>query len=266
MVERLRQREDAGVGDRAGGRLETGHPAQGGGDADGAAGVRPHRDGHHAGRDRHRAAAAGPARHPGRVPRVAGRALQASVAGGTVSELVGGGLADDDGARLAQPAHAGGVLGRHVAGEVRRTHGHGQPGDVDEVLHPDGDAVQRPAVRAGRQLGVRRRRRGHGALGVHGDERAERRVPCGDRVQGPPGQLARRRPAGAQSGAQLRDGGQVAAHARGVRHGWLLSPDQTFGFAPQTFGPIVWGILRYARRQRQAPIPAGWESETRAED
>ncbi len=75
-----------------------------------------------------------------RVPRAAGM---------QVGQLGRHGLAHDHGARRPQARHRRRVLARHPARVVRRAVARGHPRHVDDVLDPDGQAVER-ADRAAR--------------------------------------------------------------------------------------------------------------------
>ncbi len=152
VVERRRERLHAGHVDGAERRLESDDAAVMSGDADRAAGIGAEGDLARADSDQSGRAAAGAPGGPPGVERVA-RLRHLGVYGARgVLEQGGGG--EDVRARLAQRRdHRGvGCRGRrlHV---VRAPVAAGVPGDVDEVLHRDRDAVQgavRPAGRGGK--------------------------------------------------------------------------------------------------------------------
>ena len=153
-------------------RLEPDHAAQRRRGADtragvGAQGQRQMTRGHRRRRARRRAA--GDAR---RVVGVAGRAVGGDVAGGAVGELVGVQLRDDDRSCLAQPRDDRGVgLRWRGVGEHVRAGAGGQARDVEQVLHPDGHPVQRPAPLAAGQLPAQHGGLPQRVLRVEGDHR-----------------------------------------------------------------------------------------------
>ena len=130
----------------AGGGAEAGHAARRGGDPRAARGVGGEREQGGAGGDRDRRATARAAGAAGRVARVARARRERAEA-----ELVRAGLADDHRARLPQPRDDRRVALRHAA--LAPPERGRQPGDVDQVLDRDGDAVERSARPAGEGFG-----------------------------------------------------------------------------------------------------------------
>ena len=191
-----------------------------------------------AGRDRDRAARAGPAGDQVAAEHALAAPVRGAGAGQAGGELVQVGLADDDRAGVEQPAHAVRVPGRGVA-ERRAGRGGGQPGDVDVVLDRERDAEQRRqlgAVRAasGRlaarrpgRAGCRRRsgrstrrRRRRAAIrrqhGVHDLVRAQQAAPV---VRAQPAHT-QREPAGSRMRISSIVDGLVSATVPS-RYGWV---------------------------------------------
>src|SRR5581483_8187432 len=153
------------------------------------------------------------------------------------------GLAGDHGARGAQPFGHRRVARGHVVDEHARAVGRTQPGGVDEILHADGDPVQRPAVDApaevalGRpRLGKRRgRERGEGVDGrIERLDAGEHRLEQVDRRERPApdergGVDQRERKEIVHHGASSRSPGLVPAgsagdSARMAVRGFVLTP------------------------------------------
>ena len=180
-VLRVRERQDAVDARQPLGRPQPEQVVHRRRDADRAAGVTP---------PPHRREARGhrrprPPRAPARVARglvgVAALPAQRTDGGDPGRELVQVGLPHDDGARLAQPRHLEGVVGRPEPRERQTRPGGRHPGHVVVVLHQHRNAVHRPAHRAVRPLPVER-------LGL----RARLRIEPRDRVQLRPGDIVRR--------------------------------------------------------------------------
>ena len=143
-----------------------------------ASGTRP-------GGDRHRRAGARSAGNELGVERVARNAIRRAHADQAGGELVEIGLADNDRAGRAQPRHRGRIVRRLIgkSGTGRRRR---QAGDVDIVLHRDGNAVERPPVGAGRGqcarfrqgLGFRAQSDEDGGIAM----RADTRIAAGNRL------------------------------------------------------------------------------------
>jgi hypothetical protein len=167
---------------------------------------------------------------PSAVDRIFGNAVGRAHTDETGRELVEIGLADDDGARRAQPRHRCRVLRRRV-GEARAGCGGRQALDIDIVLHRDGHAVQRQhrgIVVRGERLGLGERVQ----FVAQGDEdggivmRADALVAACHRVHG-------RVPAHAVGGddlsgglghTELRSGKRFAM--RGGLSGYFLGPSK----------------------------------------
>ena len=115
----------------------------GGGVAQGAAEIAAVGQRHHVERQRHRRAAAGAAGRPGGIEGVECRPEDRVIGVGAKAEFGDVGLADDDGAGLADPLHEELVLVRHETGECRRAEGRAQPPGQGKVLDGNGQAGQR---------------------------------------------------------------------------------------------------------------------------
>jgi hypothetical protein len=142
-----RRREEIGLMDvrHASKRgLEPDDAAAGGGDPDRAAAVGAEGQRGLSARDRGGGASGGAARGAREVPWVPRHAEQRAVGEGLVSELRRGGLADENGAGLAEPSHGHRVLGGHLGGIDQRPHRRADPLGEHEVLHGEGHAVERP--------------------------------------------------------------------------------------------------------------------------
>ncbi len=161
--------------DRAERRLEAGDPAVVRGDADRPPGIGSQGHAARAGADQGGRAAAGTAGGPPRAERVA-RLGHAGVhcPGGVLKQRRG---REDLGSCLAQGSDHGGVAGRGRRGHVVRVSVPARvPGNVDHVLHCDGDAVQRAVRPAG----------GRGEQADHGVQRpaqAERPFAAGQQFE-----------------------------------------------------------------------------------
>ena len=149
MVEGPRQRDDPRCRDHAVGRFESGHPAQGGRNADGAAGIRAQCGSAKPRRDRGGRSPAGSSRTPRPIPRVPHGSGVGIRIGDAVGKLMQTGLAHDNRTRRAQPGHDRRVLVRQdvkpwVCARRRR-----HAGDVDDVFDGYGDTGQRARRTAG---------------------------------------------------------------------------------------------------------------------
>ena len=187
--------------------------------ADRAADVGAELERREAGRERARRAAR---RSPGAARRVPGivrlaehRVVALHVAG--VDRQVG--LAEDDGARGAQPRHRHGVLSRHELSELGRPRRRAQSRGLVGVLDRHRQTVKRPAQLAARDLFVGRRGVAARALEVERDHQIERAVVPLDARRQRVERLAARDPALADRGRE-RGGGEVVDLAlRGARAG-----------------------------------------------
>ncbi len=172
-VQRPGQRHHALRRDEPVGRLEADRAAQRRGDPDRARGIRAERDRHDAGSDGRGGSPAGPAGAERGIPRVLRRAVVRIVVGCAERELVGVGLADEDGAGDAQHPDDRGVAPRNPVLEDAGAGGGADALRRDQVLDAHGHAVERAAARAGGQLlrrdpGIRQR-----PVGRDGDEGVE---------------------------------------------------------------------------------------------
>ena len=102
------------------------------------------------GGDRRRRAAAGAARHPVRVVRVAGAAVPRVLGGDAPGELVRTRAAEDHRAGRPQPRDRDAVGRRGRAGGDVGARPRGLPGDVEQVLDPDRHTLERPRPEAAR--------------------------------------------------------------------------------------------------------------------
>ena len=139
MVERPAMRHDAVAADAAKGRLEPDGAAEACRDADGAAGVGPHRRYAQPGHDRGARSAAGPAGDAGAVPRITHRRRRRAP-----GVFVRAGLADQDRARRAQLGRHRGVAHRKLGVRVAGAGGRRHVGSKIVVLDRDRNAMQRP--------------------------------------------------------------------------------------------------------------------------
>ena len=140
------------------GRFHADGTAEGGGDADRAAGVGSQRAVDEVRRDGRPRASAGAAGDPGGIVGVPRGSETRAVARWTVGELVGVRLAQNDGAGVAQPEHDRCVVIGEVILEESRSHRGTRSLGEDQILQAQRHAVQRPPVGAARDLrfGLRR--------------------------------------------------------------------------------------------------------------
>jgi hypothetical protein len=171
------------------GGLEAHHAAARGGAANGAPGVGPGGGGAEERGDGGARPATRATRRVVEVPRVARRAVPGIVRGGARGELVGIAFADDDRPRPLEASHGFGVRRGHVVAVEGRAVGRADPGGVEDVLHPDGDPVQRPQPRTAGDRSLRLARGGARGVGAHRDVGAESRVQALDPHQVRLGQL-----------------------------------------------------------------------------
>ena len=199
------------AGGAAVGRLGADDPADRGRLADRAAGVGAERERRLVGGDGGGRAAGGAARHPGQVPRVMRGAVAGVLGRGAHRELVHVGLADEDGAGLAQPPGDGRLVGRVPALEDLRPAGGGRPDGGEQVLHRDRDPGQGAERLARRPPAVHRAGLRQRVLGVHVQERPHVAVYGGDPVQVRLGDFGRRHASCGHRGGQLGRGhrGQI---------------------------------------------------------
>ena len=138
-VEGCRAGHDAGAADITEARLVAVDAAERGGPQDGSGRLRAERDGHHAGRDRRRAAARGAARGVCRPVRVAG------LAGMEMGEFGRHRLAEAYAACFLQERDRRRVARRDVAVIDRRSAAHWKPVCLDDVLDAEWNAMERTA-------------------------------------------------------------------------------------------------------------------------
>ena len=121
-------------------------------------------------------------------------------------------LAEEDGAGIAQPGPDGGVVVGDEVGQDLGAGRRGDPGRVEEVLQPDGDAGQRAERPAGRPGLVGGGGGRPGRLEGGGDEGLHHRVEPLDPVDAGIDELPGRERAGGQQRPQLDDGqvGRIA--------------------------------------------------------
>ena len=174
------------------GGLEPDDTGAGGWVADRAAGIGPRGARAQIAGHGGRRAAARPTDRAREVPGIAGRPVPRVVGERTFGELVEVGLADGDGTRGGEPRHDGGIHRRHAREGRMRAIGRGHAGDVDDVLVGDGDAVERPAVAAVRDLGLGRAGFRARPLGREGDKGVECLLEAVTAIQIGLGQLDRR--------------------------------------------------------------------------
>ena len=124
-------------------------------------------------------------------------------------------LAQEDASCVAQPAHDGRVLGRDPVREDPRARRRTYPRRVEEVLHSDGDAVQRPPVLPRGDLTLGGARLLPREIGGHRDERSQT-VEGGGPREGELGELDGRYPPLADEPPGVFDGeaAQLVGHAR----------------------------------------------------
>ncbi len=115
------------------------------------------------------------------------------------------GLADDDGPRGPEPCDEGRVAVGAGVCERRPASGRRHTGDVDDVLDPDRDAVERPGLAAARAFVVAETRLGSGGVTVHGRPRPDRGVRGRDPGEARLEELAGGGPAGPDGGDRVGD-------------------------------------------------------------
>ena len=168
------------------------HATKGRGDSQRAAEVAALGQRTHAGSERDRAAARRAAARECRVPGISGGAEHRveGVGAGAVLRRVG--LADHDRSRGLQPLDDQTVLVRDVMLEDLRAPRRADPARGREVLDRNGNAVQRPELRASRERAGGRARRGQRLIRGDRAVRVERRVDSRDPIEDRAGQLERR--------------------------------------------------------------------------
>ena len=176
-------------------RLQADQPAAGRGDAQRAAAVVAVGDRHHAGGDRRRGAAGGPARRARGIPGIASGAVHARLGDRQDPVLRELRRADDDEPRRAAGARRCGRRGDEVAHQ-RAALGQQQPRHRAVVLDRDRHTGERALVAGGDRVGG-----GERAVAVDLDEGAESRVERLDPRERLAHQLARRELAARTSAA-----------------------------------------------------------------
>ena len=216
LVEGGGQGDQAVTGHAAVGRLRPDRPGDRGRLADGAAGVGADRERRLEGGDDGGRPAAGAARDAVEVPRVVGRAVGRVLRRRAHGELVHVGLAEDRHARLADPPHEGGVVGRHPALEDPAPARRRQTPGRQDVLDRDGDpGHDMQLLTAGAPLvGVPRRR--EGALGVEVQVAVDEAVDGSGPVEVGLDHLDGRGLAGGDEVGQLGGAGSGEVGAHGV--------------------------------------------------
>jgi len=178
------------------------------------------------------------------------------------SQFMHVGLADDDGAGIAQALHDGRVRGRAEVAQGRGAGGIGQAGDVNVVLDGQGHAFQGAGGAARGACGVGGAGLGQGAVGIDGDEGIEI-LAGGDAVQAGLGQRHAGESAVADPGGGFGDGqGRQGVLAGGVRLGLvgqcLLGRLWHGAFSPVRMNaigpPSIQGSCRHCRA-RPSPWP-----------
>ena len=176
--------ERVGVGDHArpAHQPERGHEAddaaEGRRASNGPAGVRAEGHRHHAGRDGGARSARRAAREAGEVPRVPRRRPGQIERGPRVRHLVRGQFSQQDGAGVVELGRRGGILSRDAVDEDPRVAGGEDARRVVDVLEPEGNAVERAAVYARRDLGLGLPGLAAGQVEGARDERVRLRVQC----------------------------------------------------------------------------------------
>ena len=150
VIERPGEHRDARERHQAVGRLQPHRTAIGGRDADRTPGIGPHGRVTEAGGDGRSRAAAGAARGAAGIPRVVG--LPHPGIDRAVGELQQIGLGDQHRARLTQVRDHGGIARRGRGEDGVGAEAGDRACDVHQILDADGDAVQRTAVAAAREL------------------------------------------------------------------------------------------------------------------
>lgn len=232
MVERRGKLERAVAADAAPARLQSGQAVGGAGPADRTAGVGAERAEAKSGSRRDRRAAGRDTRPVARIPRILRRFHQRMVIGiGALGELH---LAEDDGARVLEPAHDGCICtGTKVAmkrGACRRRNALGP----EQVLERNRHAMQGPPIPALRDVGVRGFRLGHGRFRHHVNVAAEIAVDGVDPVELRARHLQRRDFARLEV---CRERGEFEI-VQGVGHGSVLHSGDSRGVRPR-------GIVRH---------------------
>ena len=192
-------------GDEPARGAQPGHAAEARGDPDGAARIGAERARHESGGRGDAAAAARPARDPGRVPGVPGRAEVRARGARAERELVRVELPDDDRPGRPERRDRVGVALRDAVGQDPR--GGGRPGarDVDHVLDADRHAPERSAL----ARALERRGLGERLLRAHRDEAVQPAVERLDPAEGGVDRLARRQLAGRKRAERGRPGSEV---------------------------------------------------------
>ena len=155
------------------GGLESDYAAEGGGDADGSAGVAASGDGALAGGRRRAGTAAGTAADQVGVPGVVHVAVVGVLAGGAVGELVHVQLAQKNCARLPEPSGDGAVFGGHEVVVDAGAGGGADSAGVEQVFESHGNAVEGAAVAPGADVPLGLPRLGQRLVGQQGDEGVE---------------------------------------------------------------------------------------------
>jgi hypothetical protein len=180
--------DHAVAGHHAVGGFQAGDAAQGRRLADGAAGVGAGGRRGQARGNAGRAAAGGTARHPGGIPGVLHRTVEAGLVGRAHGELVHVGLAQAGHAGRLEPLDDMGVVGRDKVGQHLRAAG-GEPAlGAEDVLVGDGHAGEGVSL-AGGAARVGGGGLGQGLVRVHGNEGVERVIQGLDPAQVVPAQL-----------------------------------------------------------------------------
>ena len=145
------QRAGAGQVHRAPAGADAEHAAIAGGNPHRAAGVRPQREIHQPGRDCRGRPAGGAAGETVRRGGVDRGAVPDILAGQAIGQLYRLGLADQVGAGLQQAGHHRRGGRRHAMGSapIRVAVGGDLAGNVEQVLHREGQSAQRPLGRPG---------------------------------------------------------------------------------------------------------------------
>ncbi len=233
LVEARRERDQPVARDPPVGGLHPDDPAQRGGLADRAAGVRAERERREPGGDRGGGTTARTAGDPARVARVAGRAERRVLGRRAHRELVEVRLADRDPAGVEHPLHDRRGVRRLPALEDARRAGRGDPAGAEVVLQRDRDSGERARVLTARDRRVDRVGGGQRGVGHHEVERVQlglarrdgREVLLDDRPRGTVAAADRGRDLACGHGASPRIRGtrkrrsSAAAPARGPRRG-----------------------------------------------
>ena len=168
---------------QAGCRAEPDDAVEGGGIAQGPAGVRTGAQRHHAGGQRHGRATGGAGGGFARVERIAGDAIDGIARVGAGAEFRRVGFAQHN---RAGRLHAGDdalIGGGDIVAKDRAAKGGAQPGGVLQILHAEGQAVQRAEFLAFCYclIGLFRARAGTGVIARdHGVDGVVDRLDAGD--------------------------------------------------------------------------------------